>query len=308
MSPKTNLFKELISDLNIDESKTKKIINTKIRKQYNSVLNNVPFVKNWNMQADLLELPHYDGYKYLFVICDLASGQFDIEPMKTKQSKEALEAMEKCFERNFVKKPKYSIQTDGGNEFKSVFQQYLYNNSILHKLSIPDRHKQQSVVESLNRQLGRLFNGVMNKKEVETGEINRNWIDSIDTIRTKLNAIRKRKTVSAKQLTLLRYPEFNPTEEITTKKKVKGKTVVTKELVFKEPKFEIGDMVYYKLEAPETALGVKQKTKNFREGDSRISQEKRKIVNIFYMHDKPYYRYYLDGIRDASYSDWELIK
>ncbi len=48
---------------------------------------------------------------------DLATHEFDIEPMKTKKSKEALQAMKNIFKRTHLKQPKASLRTDNGTEF-----------------------------------------------------------------------------------------------------------------------------------------------------------------------------------------------
>ena len=121
--------------------------------------------------CDLLFLPETkQGYKYLLVCVDLATNLFDIEPLKTKTPEETLKAFNKMFNREYIHKPKASIRTDAGNEFKGVFDKYLYNNNILHKKAIPARHKQLSNVETLNKQLGLIFNSYMNQKERETGK------------------------------------------------------------------------------------------------------------------------------------------
>lgn len=182
---------DIVEHLGIDEKFTKRIQKDKV---HNAVRDNIPLVEDYNMMADILFLPTASfGYKYLFVIVDLATNEFDIEPIKNKEPITVLRAMKKCFTREYVKKPKFTIKTDGGNEFKGVFKKYLYDESILHKVALPHRHSSMSVVEGLNRQLGRLFNGYMNKKEIETGKVYKNWTDAVDVIRKMLNEVRKKK-------------------------------------------------------------------------------------------------------------------
>ena len=181
---------KLIERLGIDETFTKE--RNKIPTHFNNIRNNVPQKEDYNMMADLLELPKTkNGYRYLLVIVDLFSREFDIEPLKDKEPKTVLDAMKKCFGRKHLNKTYASLRTDNGNEFKGVFHKWLFDNNILHKVALPNRHKQLSTVESLNKQLGRLFNGYMNKKELETGSRNREWIDIVDVVRTELNKIRK---------------------------------------------------------------------------------------------------------------------
>jgi hypothetical protein len=219
--------------------------------------------------ADLLMLPTTkEGFKYLFVIVNLASDEFDIEPLKTKEPKEVLEAYKKCIKRPHINIAYASIRTDGGNEFKGVYTKFLNDNAILHKTNIPNRHKQMANVERLNKELGRLFNGYLNYKETQTGRTYREWTDALDIIRTDLNKFRKK---ALKPRTIDDIP------------------IIPMNL---KPKYKIGDTVYEKLDWPENALGNKQNTSNFRIGDYKFSQVPKKIVQVLTMSDYPYTRYY----------------
>ena len=172
---------KLLKDLGIDETLTKPIKKKKVG--YNKVKDNIPLVEDWNYMADTLFLPtDKKGFKYLLVVVDLATDEFDIEPMKNKSSSTALKAMKAMFKRPHINKPYASIRTDSGTEFKDEFKKYLYEQSILHKQSIPGRHSQTSSVESLNRLLGRVFNGYMNKLEIQTGLVYREWTEIIDIV------------------------------------------------------------------------------------------------------------------------------
>jgi hypothetical protein len=276
---------ELIKKLKIDETLTKKTKNK--QKKYNSIKNNIPLIEDYNFMCDLLELPKTkEGYKYLFAIVDLASDEFDIEPLKTKTPDEVLKAYKKCISRPHINKAYASIRTDNGNEFEGVFTKFLYDNSILHKKNLPNRHKQMANVERLNYELGRLFNGYMNYKETETGKVYREWTDVLDIVRTDLNKFRKKKLNRSTNIDNL--PVF-PMD------------------IAKNPKYKIGDIVHQKLDTPENALGNKQPTSNFRVADYRYSNVPKKIVRVLYMNDYPYYRYLLEGLPNVSYSEYELL-
>ena len=229
---------KLLKDLGIDETYTKA---PKLPKKYNKVKDNIPLKEDYNFMADILMLPETEeGFKYLLVVVDLATDEFDIEPMKTKQPEEALKAIKTMFKRKFIDEPYASIRTDGGTEFQGVFAKWLYDENIMHKKALPDRHKQMANVERLNKDLGRLFNGYMNAMEEETGEEYRQWTDVLDKVRKDLNKIRK-KDVSKNDPVTDEYP-------------------VPK---FVEPKYKVGDIVYHISEVPRNALGHKQPTKNF---------------------------------------------
>jgi hypothetical protein len=278
----------LISSLGIDESSTKVM---KKEKYYTSVKDSIPEEANYNMMCDLLMLPMTpQKYRYLLVVVDLYTDKFDMEPLKSKEPSEVLSAFKKMFKRGYIKKPYASMQTDGGSEFKGVFSKYLYDNSILHKEAKKGRHSQMANVERLNRTLGRLLNGLMNKKERETDKVFTKWTDFLGDIRTKLNAYRttRRNDNIEKEPTVRRVAkEFN--QQI------------------KQPKFKVGDMVKYKLDVPENSLG-KELDGKFREGDSRISKTARKILTVTATTGMIPYRYILEGMPHVSYTESQLTK
>lgn len=294
---KPTSFQNILNELNIDETFTKAEKNQK--KEYNSIADNIPPEPDYNMMADLLTLPTAQfGYKFLFVIVDLATKEFDMEQMKTKTPEAALSAMKKCFERNYIKKPYASLKTDGGGEFKGVFQKYLYDESILHKTTMPDRHSQLAMIDSLCRQIGRLINGYLNTKSLKAGKYKNDWLKVLPTIREKLNEYRTRNVKLPKNPDEFEYPLFDNLKEVKKGKKTKFIEV--------KPIYNIGDMVYRKLDAPRDVLGQKL-SGNFRMGDVKYDTTPRKIINVFYMGGRgPLYRFYLEGFPNVSYPDSDL--
>ena len=118
---------------------------------------------------------------------------------------------------------------------------YLYDNGVDHRTAIAGRHHQLSNADNLCRQLGDLFNAVMNQKENETGRQSKAWVSSIDIVREKLNEFRKKqlKLKLAKKgssfpvdLNKFEYPIFDSVN--TSNKKIK----------YVPPKFKIGEMVH----------------------------------------------------------------
>lgn len=276
-------LKDLIKELDIDERYTK----NKNSKQhvFNKVKNHIPMKEDVNFMADLLYLPETkQKYKYLLVVVDIASDEFDIEPLRTKESKEVADAFKTMMKRKHLNFPTI-IRTDEGTEFRDKFDKLLTEQGVLHKTALPKRHKQMSNVESLNKTLARLFNGYMNMKEKQSDKVYKEWTDILDKVRTELNNIRKIEIT--KDVSEYDYPFFNPTSEA---------------------KFKVGDMVHEKLDYPENMLGKKQPTENFRVGDVKYSMVPKRIEKVIYMNDEPYYRYMLSGIKNASYSEYELMK
>ena len=273
-------MKRILQELKINETYTKP---PKIKKEFSKVKDNIPLKEDYNFMADILELPQTKkGFQYLLVVVDLATDEFDIEPLKTRDSKTVLTAMKKMFKRKYISKPFASIRTDGGPEFKDEFDKYCYENSILHKLAIPGRHQQMANVERLNRELGRLFNGYMNAIEEETGETFREWIDVVAKVRTMLNDFRKK-------------PEGNPFTDIYEAPDV-----------YIQPKYKEGDIVYRISEKPLDALGRKQPTQNFRAGDYRWDMTPRKIVKVVRYSGKVPIRYILENLANVAYAEYEL--
>ncbi len=303
-------FANLLNKLDVDEKFNKRI---QAPKAYNTIKSIVPPIADANMMSDILHLPTTkNGNKYLFVIVDLYTQDFDIEPLKVLNSVQALKAMQACFKRSYIKMPKYSLKSDGGAEFKGVFDMYLYDKSILHKGIVADRHSSMSVVESLNKQLGRLLNGYMNTKEIQTGKVYREWDKAVNTIRKDLNELRtKRKPQDPRTY---KYPETKDYKTIVKDETIKDKNGKTKTIKIEEnvrikPKFKVNDMVYRALEKPKDALGKNQNTKNFRAGDYSFEKTPRRITQIFTMAGSgDLYRYYLDGVRNASYTSRQLMK
>jgi len=271
---------KILKTLGISEEFTKAV---KKQKVFNKIKSNIPMREDYNFMADLLFLPTTkEGYKFLLVVVDIANNEFDIEPLKNKEANSVLTALKTIFKRPYLKMPYASIATDSGTEFMSSFHKYLYDNSIIHKRSVPYRHTQTANVESLNKQLGRAFIGYMNMKEEKSGKPYKEWTDILPMVRTKLNEFRK---IPIPANPVYKMPDLSS-----------------------NPKFKIGDIVFYQLNYPQDALGNKQPTANFRVGDYRWSVAVKKIVKVITMLDAPYFRYILEGMPYVSFSDMQLKK
>ena len=275
-------MKSLLDKLNINETFTKPI---KKPKYFNKVKDIVPLQPDFNFMMDLLFLPTTEeGYKYLLVCVDLGVDEFDIEPIKNKDAPSVLAAFKKMIKRKYIKLPKYSLATDSGPEFMGPFQKYLYDNNVFHKIALPNRHSQMSNVESLNKQLGRLFNGYMNNIEEETGKQYNEWTDVIQVVREDLNKLRRKDPKS---------PFATDTQAFNTDR---------------QPKFKVGDIVYRQSDVPLNALGKQQPTKVFRMGDYRYDKIPKKITEIIYMNSNTVpYRFMLEGLKNVSYPESQLI-
>jgi len=274
-------MEKLLQELGIDEKYSKPV---KIKKEFSKVKENIPLKADYNFMADLLELPETKkGYKYLLVVVDLATDEFDIEPIINKDSLTVVDAMKTMFKRKYLKKPYASIKTDGGGEFKDEFDEYCYENNILHKTGITGRHQQTSNVERLNRELGRLIIGYLNSVEEKTLKTYKEWVEIVPKIRTMLNEFRKKPEGDP-------FTDIYPTADLT-----------------KQPKYKVGDVVYRMSEKPLDALGRKQPTQNFRMGDYRWDIMPRKIVRVLRYGGKVPIRYILENLPNVAYAEYELM-
>ena len=99
----TKLLESLMKELGIDETMTRRP--RKPKKAFNKVKNSVFPAEDHVLQADILELPTTSqGFKYLLVVVDLWSDEFDIEPLKNKEAKTARQALEKIFNITYLNK------------------------------------------------------------------------------------------------------------------------------------------------------------------------------------------------------------
>ena len=113
---------KLLKKLKINEEFTREIRGIK----FDRVKSTVYPKSGYNFMADLLHLPQTKyRYRYLFVIVDLHSNNFDIEPIRSKTPEDVLKGMKKIMTREYIPEIKASIRTDSGSEFKGIYHKWL---------------------------------------------------------------------------------------------------------------------------------------------------------------------------------------
>ena len=150
--------------------------------------NNEP---NYIQQADLLFLPNDDGYKYALVVIDTSTRLLDAVPLKNKLAKNVKEGFETIYDRGIIKLPKF-IETDPGTEFKGEVKTYFSKNGVHMKYGKPGRHRQQGIVESANKTIGKALSMRMTAQELLTNEQSNEWIDDLPLIITAMNKVAKK--------------------------------------------------------------------------------------------------------------------
>jgi hypothetical protein len=258
--------------------------------------------------SDILFLPTAKyGYKYLLIVLDIATRQFDCEKLKNRDSTTVLKSFKKiCNNSDYLTIPKYSLITDSGSEFKSTFQDYLYNESIFHKTVPKGNHTAMSPIDNLCLQIGKILNDYMSSVEIQTGKVYRQWPDILDTVIIEMNKIRKRELPDKNEFDTRFVNDIKQVRKVIYNKKT-GEKVEKIEKEFIRPKFRVGQYVYVLLKTPKSVLGKTQSTLNFRAGDMTVDPERREITEVLMMHGKgPLYRYLIDGYRFVSFSESQL--
>ena len=120
--------------------------------------------------------------------------------------------------------------------------------------------------------------------EVKTRKQYHEWTDILDSVRRELSAIRIEPVPA--NINTYDYPTWTSNNT--------------------PPKYNVGDLVYVKLNEPYNALGYKQTTKAFRAGDIRWSREPKKIKQILYYTGKVPYRYMVNNYPQASFTEAQL--
>lgn len=152
------------------------------------------FENDYYHQADLLFLPNDDGYKYALVVVDLGSRLVDARSIKDKNANTIIKAFESIYKGKILKYPSHVIGVDSGSEFKGDVLKYLEDIGIIVKTGKPGRHKQQSVVEIKNRDIGKLLFKRMTEEELQTGEISKSWVDYLPEVINLINQNTKKKS------------------------------------------------------------------------------------------------------------------
>lgn len=213
-------------------------------------------------QADLLYLPTDKfGYKYLLVVVDVFDSKCDAEPLKKKYASSISKAFEKIYQRGILEVPD-TIQFDSGTEFKGetadLFKEY-FKAGI--KYALPNRHRQNSIVERKNREIGETIMKFQAEQELNKKKTVKGWVKYIPSL---INAINKH-------------------SEKRIRSKLTGKVLYTnksKELIPLHS--EVRHILDYPIDANDKRIG-----NVFRAGDIRWSKTPQKVEKIILEPDLP---------------------
>src|SRR4051812_42912678 len=87
-----------------------------------------PSVDVWKedavLQADTLEMPDDEGYRYILMVVELSIPKIDAEAMKNKSASAVLKAFKAIFKRPYINPPTARLEVDDGGEFKAEVRIY----------------------------------------------------------------------------------------------------------------------------------------------------------------------------------------
>ena len=176
------------------------------------------FKENDTHQADVLFLPHDEGYAYALVVTDVATGKTDAEPLKYQKGwdgptvDDTMHAIAKIYSRGILKYPTHLI-TDFGPEFRDKFQRFLGAKHISYKKALAGRHRQMSPVERKNQILGRIIFMRMFSQELLTGQPSTEWINDLPFFIEKMNIKYSHNPETDESL----YKKFDPVKNLKQK-------------------------------------------------------------------------------------------
>lgn len=277
-------MQQLLDELNIDEHLTRPVI--KKKEKFNKVKSVIPPHEDYNFAIDVLILPETkEKFIGLLVCVDLATDEFDIEPIKNKESKHILASFKTMMKRKHLNEPKYTVRSDAGIEFQGDFAKYLYNKSIYHSVAMVGKHTQNANVERLNRELGRFIIGYLNSIEERTGHIYKEWLSIVPVLREKLNKLRDKTDKVKKEKNKIVFPIIPDTT----------------------PKFKVGDLVHRREYNAINVHGKREYGASTRINDYKFSRLAYKIEQVLIYPEPVQYRYLLNDGKRASFKETELI-
>jgi hypothetical protein len=220
------------------------------------------FEPNAIHQMDLLFLPtDRAGFKYALVVVDANTKKCDARPLKTKTPDAVLSAIKRMYKDSpygLVRPDR--IEVDSGNEFKGVFKTYFENEGTYIRRGLPNRHKQQALVENKNLQIGKYLLRKMAEIEIMTKKPSKAWLKNLPIIVEKINE------------------KVKPT--------VEDQDATVKETTYNKKILAEGTKVRIKLDFPIDSFG-KKLPGDFRASDIRWSREVHMIKQILLKPGQP---------------------
>ena len=191
------------------------------RRKVNKVYNHYQIERPNEMhQVDLLYLSYDKGeddpnpkskeYKYALTLVDVASRYKASRPLKSRDSKTVLSALEEIYKQDPYLKYPNTLNADKGSEFQNkIFTIWAKKNNVELKYNLPSFHL--AFVENMNLQLAKKLYKIQNVEEIDTGKISRKWVANlpkvIDEMNNKVTKMIKMKPIDAIKLDFVPQPK-----------------------------------------------------------------------------------------------------
>jgi hypothetical protein len=236
-----------------------------------------------NHQIDLLYLPEdKSGSKYLCVVTDIGSGLTDARALKTRDGETVLKAIVDIYKKQKYLEQPLRIQVDAGSEFFDT-KNYFRSKGVGVRIAATGRHKQQALVEYMNKTIGEAILKLQLNNELVTGETDKNWVTYLPDI---LKFINDHAKATKKVL-----PKENDEADV----QCEGAECDL---------LEVGALVRVKLDYPKD-IHENRLHGNFRSGDFRWSLKPAKIEKVLLFPNQPI-RYVVEGYTRNTFAKWEL--
>jgi len=223
-------------------------------------------------QVDVLYLPNDRGRKYLLTLIDVHNGLCAGRAIEKMDMNYVLGSLEDIYEKSQYFEYPNCIQADAQfatNEMKK----WCKFRDINLKITQADNHRQNAHIERLNQTIGKWIWFVQEKKELETGQVNTEWLNIYKKVIDFLNENR------------LKHLDKNYEKDVVIKDKILLNKNNNKIL-------EKGTKVRLKLDKPESIQGVKYKNTTFRATDIRwkVSPTFEVVDSFLILGSPPLYR------------------
>jgi hypothetical protein len=172
------------------------------------------------------------------------------------------------------------LEVDLGSEFKGDFKTY-FERLLDIVVKVAGRHRQQSVVETKNYQIGKILNTRMLAEEINNNVDSRSWVDIVPKVVKLLNF----------------YMAHSP-KDTDVDAPIKTNNF-TRDLL------EEGTKVRVQLDNPKSYVQGERLHGKFRAGDIRWSKTIHKITQIYLRPDQPP-MYQLDNDKQVAYTKYQL--
>jgi transposase InsO family protein len=249
---------------------------------------------NFLHQADLLFMPlDYKGYRYILTLIDTATRYKAGEPIKDKNAKTLVKAIEKIYkDSTFLKYPK-QINLDSGSEFKnsSVIKLFEEHGTQVN-FGDTNYHRSQSMAERFNRTLSERIFKLKHYEEMKHNINFNEWSKYLQNIIAQINSettrmIHMSPDEATEQDYVHQYPSIAQDTDIN---------------------FNVGDKVRYRLESDESHIindsifengelvELSRKSEKRRVTDPSFSLSIHKVERILKKEGLPNL-YYINGVK-----------